>query len=252
MENKIEINKVFDGVKVKQRSYTVNEYTIIEYNDSYFIVMKILSKKEIYYLVFDYGNLDIVKNFKIDETKGNWNLTNNYVTFSKKRNGKCIYLHNMISGIEPNGSGKDSIDHLNRIKLDNRLVNLKTKSQSKQNENQDTRKCGSKSLELIPESQREYYLKNRKKFIYWLYSNTHGHRIYAGPVGDKIKERKFSSKDPTKIPELMRKAENYLYEEAKKYNMDLNKYTSALDNKSEILKKEYEDIVQSAKIIFEK
>ena len=247
------LNKIYEGVKVKQRSYKTNDYCIIENNNNYYIVMRLrtTSNKTFKWLplVFDLDNLNKVINFKENGESGNWNLSNNYITFSRKNGTTMFYLHNIIVDFKPKGYGNNSCDHLNRIKLDNRNANLEIKTQSQQNNNQKTRKCASKNIDKIPEPYRTYFLENRPKFIYWLYSKTHGHRIVVGPI-DNIKEKKFSSKDPTQIPFLMKKAEMYLIEMANQYNMTIDQITSDLKPEAHKLEREYRQIVLKASRIF--
>lgn len=248
------LNKSYDGVKVKQRSYKTNNYCIIENNNNYYVVMRIRTTSNGILkwlpLVFDLDNLNKVTNFEANGESGNWNLANNYVTFSRKNGTTMFYLHNSILDFEPSGSGKNSCDHLNRIKLDNRKANLKIKTQSQQNNNQKTRKCASKNIDKLPEPYKTYFLENRPKFIYWLYSNTHGHRIVAGPI-DNIKEKKFSSKDPEKLPILMKKAEKYLMDMSEQYNMTIDRITSELDPVAYQLQREYRQIIFKASRILE-
>ena len=46
-----------------------------------------------------------------------------------------LYLHQYIAGHRGHGRGQESVDHLNRNKLDNRASNLAIKTQAEQNEN---------------------------------------------------------------------------------------------------------------------
>lgn len=239
-------NKVYQGVSASQRKYATNDYVIIEHNSSYYPVIRIKSKKKQLPLLIDLDKLDLLRDFRIDDQAGSWNLTNTYVSFSRKSNRKAVYLHNVLTENTPGGSEKDSIDYLNRIHLDNRMCNLKT---SDRNRNQKIRKCASTQIDKMPQPYRDYYLQNRSKFIYWLPSRTHGHRIFAGPCGE-IKEKKFSSKDPKQIPKLMEKAEQYLLTEAKRYGMTEDQITSDLDPESYRLKREYEQITQKAALFF--
>lgn len=193
--------------------------------------------------------MNTVINFQAEGVSGNWNLSNKYVSFSKKKGKTSYYLYNILKDHVPNGSGKNSINHLNRIKMDNRLANLRMKSQSNKNINQKVRKCVNKRIEKMPQLYRKFYLNNRSRYIYWLPSKTHGHRIFVGPCG-LIKEKKFSSKDPKQIPKIIQKVENYLIIEAKKHGMTEDQIISELDPEAHQLKREYNQIVKKASLFF--
>lgn len=72
-----------------------------------------------------------------------WHKLNNYIGFSKSNidGRKHYYLHNIVMN-KPHGGGKGqkyTIDHINKNTHDNRKVNLRLITQSRQNENQKTR-----------------------------------------------------------------------------------------------------------------
>jgi hypothetical protein len=60
-----------------------------------------------------------------------------YMAFRPEIDGKkkLTYLHSYIADHIGNGQGKDSVDHINRQKLDNRTENLRISTQSDQNRN---------------------------------------------------------------------------------------------------------------------
>jgi hypothetical protein len=62
-----------------------------------------------------------------------------YIGCHVERNGvkTCLTMHQIIMNHEGHGKGGPSIDHINRNKLDNRLINLRITTQSIQNENRN-------------------------------------------------------------------------------------------------------------------
>lgn len=85
-------------------------------------------------------------------------------------NTKNIFLHQLIMDYSGNGKGQDSIDHVNRDKLDNRRENLRITSQSVQNENRGKRTRMSNAYKIIPDEVLNYIEeseghKNLPKFV---------------------------------------------------------------------------------------
>jgi hypothetical protein len=105
-------------------TYNSKEYCIgmIEYKGTY---VSFLIDKEEYETVCQYS----------------WHVSaNNYISTTVDHNGKrkALYLHNLVMKRDAFlGKGQiESIDHINRIGLDNRKENLRYVSQSEQNINQ--------------------------------------------------------------------------------------------------------------------
>ena len=107
----------------------------VTYNNKQYRVYKI-KYKDIYKLFV----IDEEDSYKLNEYT-NWHYFKcGYIgrDYYKNNKRKILYLHNLIMDrLEHNGKGqKESIDHINRIELDNRKENLRLLSQSRQNCNQ--------------------------------------------------------------------------------------------------------------------
>ncbi len=79
--------------------------------------------------VVDADDYDKIKNLT-------WMLTNTYIATSKMIDWKkyTTYIHQFV--MNHKFDGKIYVDHINRIHLDNRKVNLRLATQSEQNMNQ--------------------------------------------------------------------------------------------------------------------
>ncbi len=88
---------------------------------------------EIYYIMLCGKNtltyIDEESIQKVSEHKNAWIYNKNvFYVQSGDENRSLIYLHAFLMNHSGNGKGGDSVDHLNRKKLDNRLCNLKIKT----------------------------------------------------------------------------------------------------------------------------
>lgn len=122
--------------KFKGKVNHIGRYSGIEKN-KYWLVMNMETNEE--YYIIDCGILNIVKVNegsvnKIIGIKSCWYMTKVGYVCAKINNDK-IYMHAFLMNHFGNGKGQDSVDHINRDKLDNRLCNLRITTQSVQNSN---------------------------------------------------------------------------------------------------------------------
>lgn len=204
-----------------------NDYTIVNYKNKEYIVAKTI-KNEVF--VIDYAKINDLQDV-------NYYLNNcGYIC------GKKIYLHSEI--IEHKFDGELYIDHINRIKTDNRIENLRLITQSDQNKNQSKRKrnvnlpsdCNIKS-EDIP------------TFIWYIKENgNHGDR-WCVEIKNKYYWKTTSSKKiSTKCKfELAKKHLNNLIK-TNNYLFKDHSINGELSNIGKILKQEYIDILKLANI----
>lgn len=131
-----------DGIFVKSRGKTVSEGIRNSYEiwkdeeENYFVKMKLLESGNEVHTLFDLDCLEkIKKNNKI------WYSSQGYVVQS----GNQMRMHNLIMDFTPNGGfPQNTIDHINRIRFDNRRSNLRIATMSEQLANQKGKIEGTK------------------------------------------------------------------------------------------------------------
>ena len=109
-------------------------YEEISVNDKLYVVGHVISNGDVYKFVIDHDDYANVSQYTWHLTSGNYISTT--IVHDMKR--KSLYLHNFVMKRDAfRGKGQtESIDHINRIGLDNRKENLRLISQSEQNINQ--------------------------------------------------------------------------------------------------------------------
>ena len=114
-------------------------YSHVKYHGSEYTIMKIQYNNEYIKAVIDTEDFIKIKDY-------NWHyIANGYISNRLQIDNKKkeLYLHNIVMGrLEHPGKGsKESIDHINRNKLDNRIANLRIATQSEQTANKTFCKC---------------------------------------------------------------------------------------------------------------
>ena len=139
-------DKTLDEFKIKSSKKISNNRTllniidndIITYNNNKYIVCCIQSNDKHILFIVDYI-------YKDEITTVPWYYSNNYIScnhYDENNIKRGLFLHNYVMNkFTFDGKGQqETIDHINRIKTDNRLCNLrKLNSQSEQNFNQKLR-----------------------------------------------------------------------------------------------------------------
>lgn len=114
----------------------LTNYEIVKYSDKEYVICKLTFASKTRLLVIDFNDFEKIKYLKWDY------MTNGYVSTRIYINRKLeitIYIHNLIMNqikFTSDRTGK-TVDHINRIPLDNRKENLRMVNQSGQNFNQN-------------------------------------------------------------------------------------------------------------------
>ena len=141
-------------------------YTNVIYNDTKYVVGKVKHLDSFVYFVIDDEDYSKIKEYS-------WHyISNSYISHTVPVDDKRreLYLHNLILnrlGFPGKGS-KETVDHINRIGLDNRKENLRISTQSEQNINQSKRK---RNITLPEDS--EINVEEIPRHIWYVKANGH-------------------------------------------------------------------------------
>jgi len=164
-------------------------YSHVIYYGSKYTIMKIQYNNEYIKAVIDTEDFIKIKDY-------NWHyIANGYISHGLQIDNKKkeLYLHNIVMGrLEHPGKGsKESIDHINRIGLDNRKENLRLITQSEQNINQKQKE---RHIELPADS--EISIDDIPKHIWYIKANgSHGDRFGIDLKTENIKWKTTSAKN---------------------------------------------------------
>ena len=183
------INEIIDVKRPAGRPSNKIEYKDVTYNNKDYIVGKVVVKDSYKYFIIDKEDYPKIKDYS-------WHYTSNsYISHNVNFEGqqKALYLHNMVLSrlVFPGKGSKESIDHINRIGLDNRKENLRIITQSQQNLNQSKRK---RRIELPEDS--ELTPDDIPKHIWYVKANgNHGDRFAIEFKTENITWKTTSSKN---------------------------------------------------------
>lgn len=222
------------------RPSTNIEYSDILYNNNEYIVGKIQVKDSFKYFVIDKEDFPKIKDYS-------WHYTSNaYISHNVNVDGeqKALYLHNMVLSriVFPGKGAKETVDHINRIGLDNRKENLRVITQSEQNLNQSKR---SRKVELPEDSQLT--ADNIPKHIWYVKANgNHGDRFAIELKTENITWKTTSSKNVL-LKDKLKIAKDKLQEYYIKYPY-LNPNNEEMYNKIKELSDSYNEIIKLTNI----
>jgi hypothetical protein len=165
------IDIILNTKKIVGRPSNDITYVEITYNNNEYVVGKVKVKESYKSFVIDKEDYSKIKDFS-------WHFTSNsYISHNINIEGKikALYLHNIVLsrlGFPGKGS-KESVDHINRIGLDNRKENLRIITQSEQNFNQSKKKRNI----VLPEDSG-IHADDIPKHIWYIKPNgSHGERF---------------------------------------------------------------------------
>lgn len=212
------------------------EYNDVYYKDKNYVVGKVPYKDEDLKFVIDKEDFDKVDGYSWHSCSNNY-ISQGVIVDGKK---KEFYLHNLILNIFdfPGKGSKESVDHINRIGLDNRKENLRVITQSEQNLNQSRKK---RRIELPEDSG--LVADDIPKHIWYVKPNgSHGERFAIDLKTENITWKTTASKNvslKSKLESAKEQLEIYykLYSYLNPNNEDKNSIIKELtDSYNEIIK----------------
>ena len=213
-------------------------YTNVEYNSKKYTVGKVINNDTFVHFVIDEDDYPKIKDYSW-HSKANAYIGHTIPVDNTRRE---LYLHNMIMnrlGFPGKGS-KESVDHINRIGVDNRKENLRVITQSEQNLNQSKR---SRRIELPEDSGLT--TNDIPKHIWYVKANgNHGDRFAIEFKTENITWKTTSSKNVL-LKEKLQAAKDKLQEYYIKYPY-LNPNNAETINRIKDLTDSYNNILKLA------
>jgi len=233
ISEKIELNKIKSKEEYKIK-YAISENNINKY---YALIVNNQDKNPILY--------DINNDYYIN--KYDW-----HVNGGGYANNKIVgYMHSLISHynkIKDYDNENLSVDHINRIKFDNRVKNLRMATQGQQNSNRDTRsdkKPPCEELIALGINELPKYVRwdnTEKKFI------IEKHPQLVKEVTQEIRKKPIMSGTKSSKLTIIQKYQDIIarLEELDELNNDYN--DEELNNKSKENKREYYEICKCIQV----
>ena len=218
-------------------SHNIN-YVNVNYCNKEYTVGKIPFKDKYLKFVIDREDFDKIDGYSWHKSSNNY-ISQGVIVEGKK---KEFYLHNLILDIFdfPGKGSKESVDHINRIGLDNRKENLRIITQSEQNLNQSKRK---RTIELPEDSGLT--VDDIPKHIWYVKANgNHGDRFAIQLKTENITWKTTSSKNIL-LKDKLQSAKEKIQEYYKQFPY-LNPNNEEINNTIKELSDSYEDIIKLA------
>jgi hypothetical protein len=213
-------------------------YKTVEYNNKKYVVGKVKTNNTYVNFTIDEEDYPKIKDYS-------WHyISNNYISHTLPVEDKRLelYLHNMIMGRMdfPGKGSKESVDHINRIGLDNRKENLRIITQTEQNLNQSKKR----RIITLPEDSG-LIADDIPTHIWYIKPNgSHGDRFAIEFKTENILWKTTASKNIS-LKDKLESAKKQLEEYYKSYPY-LNPKNEEKLNKINILAKSYYDIIKLA------
>jgi hypothetical protein len=210
-------------------------YTHILYHGKEYTILKI-KHNDVYVKTI----IDTVDVAKIKDHSWHY-ISNGYIghTIQVDDTRRELYLHNMVMGRIgfPGKGAKESVDHINRIGLDNRKENLRLVTQSVQNINQKQKE---RRIELPADSG--VTVDDIPKHVWYIKANgSHGERFGIDLKTENVKWKSTSAKNVSLQDKLKATKEQlHIYYQQFPY---LNPHNEDKNKEAEELTRTYQEII---------